>query len=162
MSFVEKKIKKILEDKGIEYKEYEHEPVYTCEVADKVRKRIESEEKDDFKKGGIKNLLFQTRAGKFIMVLGPGNQKIDEDNIKELEGTKFIRLAKPKDVQRVVGCKIGCVPPFGHKRKIKTYLNKELLEYDYLYFNPGNHSKTIKIKAKDLLKLIENPIIYEG
>lgn len=161
MSFVEKRIKKILGEKGIEYKEYEHEAVYTCEVADKVRRRIESEDNDDSKKGGIKNLLFQTRDREFIMVLGPGNQKINEDRIKELEGTKFMILAKAKDVERVIGCKIGCVPPFGHKRKIKTYLNKELLKYDYLYFNPGNHSKTIKIKAKDLTKLVENPILYE-
>jgi len=161
MSFVGKKIKKILKDREIDYKEHDHEPVYTCEVADKVRKRIERGEKDNYKKGGIKNLLFETREGNFIMVLGPGNQEIDEKKIKELEDTKAMRLARPKDVEKVVGCKIGCVPPFGHKRKIKTYLNKELLGYDYLYFNPGNHSKTIKIKAKDLPKLIEDPIIYE-
>jgi prolyl-tRNA editing enzyme YbaK/EbsC (Cys-tRNA(Pro) deacylase) len=95
------------------------------------------------------------------MVLGPGDKEIEEDKIKNLEGTSMMRLARPKDVERVVGCKIGCVPPFGHKRKIKTYLNKELLGYDYLYFNPGNHSKTIKIKAKDLPKLVEDPIMYE-
>lgn len=72
-----------------------------------------------------------------------------------------MRLAKPKDVERIVGCPVGCVPPFGHKKQIKTYLDKELLESEYLYFNPGNHSKTIRIQAKDLLKLVENPIIYE-
>ncbi len=73
-----------------------------------------------------------------------------------------MRLAKPKDVERIVGCPVGCVPPFGHKKQIKTYRDKELLESEYLYFNPGNHSKTIRIQAKDLLKLVEKPIIYES
>ena len=75
--------------------------------------------------------------------------------------TKSIQLAKPKDVERIVGCPIGCVPPFGHKKEIKTYVDKELLGFDYLYFNPGNHSKTFRIHSKDLLKLIKEPIIYE-
>ena len=42
MAFIEKKIKQILKEKGIDYKEFDHEPVYTCEVAEKVRQRIEN------------------------------------------------------------------------------------------------------------------------
>ncbi len=161
MAFVENKIQNLLKDKEIDYQEYEHEPVYTCEVADKVRKRIEESNEDGSKKSGIKNLLFETRGGKFIIALGPGDMKINIEKISKLEGTKFMRLSKAKDLERIVGCPIGCVPPFGHKNRIKTYIDKELLESEYLYFNPGNHSKTMKIKAEDLLKLIEKPIIYE-
>ena len=40
MTFIEKKIKKLLKDKGIDHQEFEHEPVYTCDVAEKVRKRM--------------------------------------------------------------------------------------------------------------------------
>ncbi len=161
MTFIEKKIKQILKEKQIDYEEFEHEPVYTCEVAERVRKRIESEE-DNSKKSGIKNLLLETTEGKFILALGPGDKKIKTSKIAKLEGTKELQLAKPKDVERLVGCPIGCVPPFGHKNKIKTYLDKELLDSEYLYFNPGDHSKTVKIRAKDLLKLLEEPILYES
>jgi len=154
MTFIEKKIKKLLEEKGVEYEEFEHEPVYTCEAADRVRKTGENSK-------GIKNLLFETFEGKFLIALGPGDKKIDIKKITKMEGTKHMRLAKPKDVERLIGCPIGCVPPFGHKNQIKTYLDKELLSFDYLYFNPANHSKTFKIRAHDLLNLIEKPIIYE-
>jgi len=161
MTFIENKIKQLLKGKGIDYKEFDHDPVYTCEAADKTRKIMEKINEDS-NNCGIKNLLFETTEGKFIVVLGPGNKKIQTSKIAELEVTKEILLAKPKDVERLVGCPIGCVPPFGHRNKIKTYLDKELLGFDYLYFNPGNHSKTIKIQAGDLLKLIEKPIIYES
>jgi len=161
MTFIEKKIQKLLKDKGIEYEEFEHEPVYTCETADKVRKGIENEDKDNSKKSGIKNLLLESTEGKFVIALCPGDKKIKTGKLAKLERTKELRLAKPKDVERVIGCPIGCVPPFGHKKQIKTYIDKELLESDYMYFNPGNHSKTIKIQAKDLLKLIEKSILYE-
>ncbi len=155
MTFIEKKIKKLLEDKGIEYEEFEHEPVYTCEVASKVVKLVQNST-------GVKNLIYETTKGKYVLALGPRNKKIKTSKIAKLEGTKELILAKPEKVEKIIGCPIGCVPPFGHKNKIKTYLDKELLEFDYLYFNPGNHSKTIKIRAQDLLKLLEEPIIYEA
>ena len=154
MTFMEKKIKKFLKEKGINYEEFDHEPVYTCEVAKKVVEMIPNST-------GIKNLLLESTEGKFVIALCPGDKKIKTSKLAKLEGTKELRLAKPKDVERLVGCPIGCVPPFGYKRQIKTYLDKELLESEYLYFNPGNHSKTIKIQSKDLLKLIEKPILYE-
>ncbi|MBL7169842.1 MAG: hypothetical protein ISS48_02390 [Candidatus Aenigmarchaeota archaeon] len=75
MTFIEKKIKKLLKDKGIDHQEFEHEPVYTCDVAEKVRKRIENTDEDDSKKSGIKNLLFETREGNFLIALGPGDKK---------------------------------------------------------------------------------------
>ena len=151
---IEKRIQDHLKDNEIEYEEFVHEPVYTCETAKKVVKFAPNST-------GVKNLLLETTERKFILVLCPGEKKIKTSKIAKLEGTKEVRLAKPEDVERLVGCPIGCVPPFGHNKEIKTYLDKELLEYDFLYFNPGNHSKTIKIQAKDLFKLIEKPIIYE-
>ncbi len=161
MTFIEKKIQKLLKDKNIDYEKFEHKPVYTCEVADKVRKGIENTDEDNSKNTGIKNLLLESTEGKFVITLCPGDKKIKTSKLAKLEGTKELRLAKSRDVERIVGCPIGCVPPFGHKKQIKTYIDKELLESEYLYFNPGNHSKTIKIQAKDLLKLIEKPILYE-
>ena len=155
MTFIEKKIQKLLKDKGIEYEEFEHEPVYTCEVASKVVKLVPNST-------GVKNLIFEMTEGKFVLALGPGDKKIRTSKIAKLEGTKELILAKPDKVEKIAGCPVGCVPPFGHKNKIKTYLDKELLESEYLYFNPGNHSKTIKIKSQDLLKLLEKPIIYES
>jgi len=110
---------------------------------------------------GIKNLLLESTERKFVIALCPGDKKIKTSKLAKLEGTKELRLAKSRDVEKIVGCPIGCVPPFGHKKQIKTYIDKQLLESEYLYFNPGNHSKTIKIQAKDLLKLIEDPILYE-
>ncbi|GAG97561.1 unnamed protein product, partial [marine sediment metagenome] len=66
----------------------------------------------------------------------------------------------PEEVEKVTGVPIGCVAPFGLKTKLKTYLNEELLENEYLYFNPGIHTKTVEIRAADLLQVLENPIRF--
>ena len=153
MSFVEQRIKNILTDSQIEFEETEHEAVYTSQKAAHVI-GLESEE------AGVKSLIFKTKKAEYILVLNPGNQKVDTKKIAQMENTKSLHFASPEDVVEITGIPIGCVPPFGHRTKLKTYLNEELLTCEYIYFNPGSHTKTIKIKSKDLLKVLENPIKF--
>ena len=153
MSFVEKKIKQILNSNKVEFEETEHEAVYTSHKAAQVI-GLEAEE------AGVKSLILKTKEGAFILVLNPGNKKVDTKKIAELEGTKSIYFASPEEVIKVTGIPIGSIPPFGHKTKLKTYLNEELLDCEYLYFNPGSHTKTIKMPSKDLLRVLENPIRF--
>ena len=153
MSFVEQRIKNILTKKQIEFEETEHEAVYTSQKAAHVI-GLESEE------AGVKSLIFKTNKAEYILVLNPGNQKVDTKKIAQMKDTKSLHFASPEDVVEITGIPIGCVPPFGHRTKLKTYLNEELLICEYIYFNPGSHTKTIKIKSKDLLKVLENPIKF--
>jgi len=153
MSFVEQKIKQILTDNQIEFEETEHEAVYTSHKAAQVI-GLEAEE------AGVKSLILKTKEGAFILVLNPGNKKVDTKKISQMENTKSIYFASPEEVIKVTGIPIGSIPPFGHKTKLKTYLNEELLDCEYLYFNPGSHTKTIKMPSKDLLRVLENPIRF--
>jgi Ala-tRNA(Pro) deacylase len=153
VSFVEQKIKQILTSNHIEFEETEHEAVYTSHKAAQVI-GLETEE------AGVKSLILKTKEGAFILVLNPGNKKVDTKKISQMEDTKSIYFASPEEVIKVTGIPIGSIPPFGHKTKLKTYLNEELLDCEYLYFNPGSHTKTIKMPSKDLLRVLENPIRF--
>ena len=153
MSLVEKRIKQILIEKNIPFEEFEHEAVYTSEQAAAVRGLGSAKE-------GIKSMIFGTETGKFILVLNPGDKKIDTKTIARLERVNRLFLATPEKVERIAGIPIGCVAPFGLKTKLKTYLNEALFENEYLYFNPGSHTKTIRIKAADLLKVLDDPIEF--
>jgi len=153
VSFVEQKIKQILSGRRIEFEETEHEAVYTSHKAAQVI-GLEAEE------AGVKSLVFKTKEGGFILVLNPGNKKIDTKKISQMEGTKSIYFASAEEVLKVTGIPIGSIPPFGHKTKLRTYLNEELLASEYLYFNPGLHTRTIKMKSEDLLRVLESPIKF--
>jgi Cys-tRNA(Pro) deacylase len=153
MSFVEKKIKHILLSNKIKFQETEHEAVYTSQQAAQVI-GLQTEE------AGVKSLIFKTKEAEFILVLNPGNKKVDDKKIAQMENTKTLFFAKPDEVEKVAGIPIGSVPPFGLKTKLKTYLNEALLECEYLYFNPGSHTKTIKLRSEDLLKVLGNPIRF--
>jgi len=153
MPYLTERIKYILADKNIEFEEFEHEAVYTSEQAARVRGLRSA-------KQGVKAMIFKAETGKFILVLSPGDKRVDTKKIAGMEQAKHLSMAKPEEVERVAGVPIGCVPPFGLKTELMTYLDEELLESEYLYFNPGSHTKTLKIKAADLPKVLENPIRF--
>jgi len=143
------RVKKVLDDRKIEYMLSVHEPVYTSEQAARVR-GVDV-------KTGVKALVLKTYEHRFIMVLVTADKRTDLEKVAELEGTRNVRLANPQEVFEVTGCEIGSVPPFGHLTELKTYMDKEILENDEVNFNCGMHTKSIKMKAQDLLKVI-NPI----
>ncbi|MFC1912382.1 aminoacyl-tRNA deacylase [Chloroflexota bacterium] len=153
MSFVEKQIKQILASHKIAFEETEHEVVYTSQQAARAIGMATAE-------SGVKSLVLKTKEGEFILVLSPGDKKVDTKKIAQMENTKSLFFARPEEVIKVAGIPIGSVPPFGHKTRLKTYLDEELLKCEYLHFNPGSHTRTITLKASDLLKVLGKTIRF--
>ena len=123
----------------------EHEPVFTNPAMAQVLGVKESQT--------VKSLVLKTREGKFIVLVLPGDKKMDWKQIAGQIETKKVEFAKLEEVLQQVGCEVGCVPPFGHLTEIPVYMDKELLKKDVVYFNPGVHNKSFKVKAWDLRKL---------
>ena len=71
---------------------------------------------------------------------------------------KKLELADAKDVKRVTGCNIGSVPPFGNFFGLKVFFDKSVVENEIVAFNAGSHTRSIKMKGKDLVKIV-NPVV---
>jgi len=139
MSFYEQIIE-FLTSNNIWYEETSHEPVFTSQQASEVRGGGVLEM-------GAKALIFgKEEVAMFVL---RGVDKVDSSKAKRLISVKDLSLAKPEKVKEVTGVEIGAVAPFGFLVGIKTFVDKSLLKGEYIYFNPGKHDKTIKIKSSD-------------
>ena len=150
MTNVTKNIIRILEENKMEYKLFEHEPVYTSEQAAQVR--------GVSVKTGVKALVLKTKEGNFVLALVRADKRADLKVVAAAHGTKNVRLARPEEVLEITGCEIGSVPPFGHETELKTYMDKDILAEAEVNFNIGSHTKSVRMKAEDLLKVM-NPIL---
>jgi prolyl-tRNA editing enzyme YbaK/EbsC (Cys-tRNA(Pro) deacylase) len=56
------------------------------------------------------------------------------------------------------GLEIGAIPPFGSTMNLPTYLDEEITQNEGIVFNVGAHTKSIKMKPTDFLKL-EKPVV---
>jgi Ala-tRNA(Pro) deacylase len=134
---LEEKIISALEEKKIGYEIVEHEPVYTNPAMAEALNVSESET--------VKSLVLN-------LVL-PGDKKVDWKKAAAGAKTKKVSFAKPEEVSEAVGCEVGCVPPFAHFTSLPIYMDPALTKKDFIYFNPGVHDKSFKIKAWDLKKI---------
>lgn len=146
MSVAENVIR-IVEEKRIAYRLFEHEPVYTSEQAAQVRGVP--------LKSGVKAMILKTAERAYVLVLLPANRKVDLQKIRQLEHSTKVSLASPADVLTIAGCEIGSVPLFGHKTPLKTYINPEIFDNETVNFNIGSHSRSIQLKANDLKKILD-------
>ncbi len=145
---LEEKIVGILKDAKIPYEIFEHEPVYTNPAMAEALNVSEGET--------VKSLVLMTKEKEMVVLVLPGDKKVDWKKAAAGIGTKKVSFAKPEEVLDKVGCEVGCVPPFGQLADLPIYMDPELSKKDYVYFNPGVHDKSFRIKAWDLKK-VANP-----
>jgi Ala-tRNA(Pro) deacylase len=145
---LEEKIIGILKDAKIPYEIFEHEPVYTNPAMAEALNVSEGET--------VKSLVLMTKEKEMVVLVLPGDKKVDWKKAAAGIGTKKVSFAKPEEVLDQVGCEVGCVPPFGQMADLPIYMDPELSKKDFVYFNPGVHDKSFKIKAWDLKK-VANP-----
>jgi Ala-tRNA(Pro) deacylase len=148
---LEEKIIAALEQEEKSYEVVEHEPVYTNPAMAEALEVSESET--------VKSLVLKTKEGQMIVLVLPGNKKVDWKQAAAAAKTKKVSFAKPEEVSQAVGCEVGCVPPFGHLTPLPIYMDPDLIKKNVVYFNPGVHDKSFKIKAWDLKKLCNPSLI---
>ena len=150
---MEKEAQKLLEffkKNKVEYHLYEHEPVYTSQQASKVRGAS--------LKTGVKSMILKTKEGKFVLANIAADRKIEMKKLEAIVGTKELKFASKEEVVKVTNCESGSVHPFGKLFGIETYLDKSVLENEFVNFNIGLLTKSVKIKKDDLINCVESKI----
>ena len=142
-------IKRILGDFKIKFNHYIHKPVFTSQEA--------ADERGLELKQGVKALVF--RNGKFILVLLPGDRKVDTKKLSKLINVKELKLASPEEVFKITNCEIGSVHPFGFLHNLETYMDEKVLENEIVDFNIGLHTDSIAMRSEDLVKVIKPKIL---
>jgi Cys-tRNA(Pro) deacylase len=148
-SLVFEKIKKLLEENNVNYQLFEHEPVFTSEQAAAIRNTP--------KRFGAKAMIFAADS-KPLLIVVPGDKRVDTKTFKKLFKIKDLRLLSGDEVKELTGLEIGAIPPFGSTMNLPTYLDEEITQNEGIVFNVGAHTKSIKMKPTDFLKL-EKPVV---
>lgn len=135
----------LLKTNDISYEEIEHKPVSTSEEAAAVRGLSMKE--------GAKSLLIKAGSTFYLLII-PGDRRLDSKKVKKLLSVKSFRFATPEEVVSVMKCEIGSCYPFGEIIHIEHYVDSSFSENEYISFNPGVHTKSIRMRWVDYSTLI--------
>ena len=139
----------VLNDLNIEYKQVEHEPVYTVSEAKNVDMSLEGV--------GCKNLFLIDKKEYYLVILEE-NKKANLKEIGKLVSKTHLSFVREKELYDILGLIPGSVSPFGiinDKENKVTLIIDEELKNKKLLFHPNTNTKTISINYGDLIKFIE-------
>ena len=145
------RINELLKESGYKYDVLEHEPVHTSEDAARVR--------DTDISMGAKALVFSADK-KPLLVVVPANKRVKLKKIKNSFCIKDLFMLSPDEVYKVTGLKVGSIPPLGKVLDIDSVYHEEIVNKDKVVFNAGSLTKSVMMKAKDLIEL-EQPSIAD-
>ncbi|RBP87820.1 prolyl-tRNA editing enzyme YbaK/EbsC (Cys-tRNA(Pro) deacylase) [Cytobacillus firmus] len=96
-------------------------------------------------------LILKTDKGYFVLIVSGDRDKLDYEKIAIILGCSKVKLASPKEVQKVTGFEVGSVPMVG--LDISCVLDKRIFEYDFIYGGTGKSTFTLKIEPQALNEL---------
>ena len=106
-----------------------------------------------------KSIVFQSEKGNPVLVIASGaKNRIDEEKLEKILGEK-IQKADADFVRQETGFVIGGVPPFGHKKKIITFIDKDLFNFSEIWAAAGDSFSVFKTTASELAKITDGQVI---
>ncbi len=142
-----KKLKEALDEAKISYEVYHHPLAYTAqEVA--TAQHLSGKE--------MAKVVMLKVDGNLLMGVIAASQKINLTVAKASLGVKEARLASEEEFsERFPECEIGAMPPFGNLFGLSVFVDPALEKDEYIYFNAGNHTETVRLKYQDFARLVK-------
>ena len=145
----EKKCYEILKELDIPYESVSY-----------TKEEKENKELIDEKIGvkGIKNLLFKTRNLKkdLFLVILPREKRFDTKAFRNKYNITKIEMVSDDELDEFLSSKTGEVSIIDlisdTDKRIKLYIDEEVLNEEYFRFHPYNGLVTVKIRTKDLVE----------
>jgi prolyl-tRNA editing enzyme YbaK/EbsC (Cys-tRNA(Pro) deacylase) len=107
----------------------------------------------------VKSLIFRTKqSDKAVLVAASGSNRVNEKGLAARLGEPIER-ATPDFVRQQTGYAIGGVPPLGHSNSTLTFVDEDLLQYDWIYAAAGTPFAIFGLAPTDLVKMTGGEVI---
>ena len=146
----EKNLLTLIEEKGLDFKLYTHEPLSTVEESIKYRGKIDG--------AHSKNLFLKNKKNQFFLFSCIENTNINIKKITKSLALGNISFANEDYLSLYLGVKPGAVTPFGLlndiENKVTFYFDSNFLKNQIVNFHPLTNTSTISMKTKDFVDFL--------
>jgi len=105
----------------------------------------------------VKSLLFL--AGRVpVLALVSGTNQVDLARLASVTGAP-VRKADANAVRDATGFAIGGVPPTGLSRAIRTFIDRDLLQYDVVWAAAGTPRHVFPIAPQELVRVTAGTVV---
>jgi Cys-tRNA(Pro) deacylase len=98
----------------------------------------------------VKSLVFAV-DGEVVMAYVSGANQLDEKKLAAAAGGNKCSRVDADAVREATGFPIGGVPPFGFEKKLRIFIDPDLLQYDEVWAAAGTWNDVFPITPNDLV-----------
>lgn len=155
------KLIELLEAHNIEYKLFNHEPLFTVSESKSYQDVIFP---NDFNSVHIKNLYLRDKKKQNFLITCEQDKKIDLKKLKEIIKCERLSFGSKERLFEFLGVFPGSVSPFcmlnGSKKNVKFICDSSLKKFKKIFLHPFVNNKTIHLELNDLEKFLRNHNVH--
>lgn len=107
----------------------------------------------------VKSLIFRGKtSGKPYLLLVSGANRVNENAIEQVVGEPIGR-PDADFVRDATGFAIGGIPPLGHPTPLKTWLDRDLLQYETVWAAAGTPSTVFSVDPAALRTAVSAEVV---
>jgi Ala-tRNA(Pro) deacylase len=140
------RVREYLDANGVDFEETEHRGVITAQEVAAV------EHESGWK---VAKPVMIKLGNSVAMAIVPAPVQLDLDKARAGLGISDIEMASEDEFAPLFpDCDVGAEPIFGNVYGVPVYMDRSLLQDDYLVFRDGTHMKTLKVATSDFVRLV--------
>lgn len=105
----------------------------------------------------VKSLVFKV-DDEVVVALVSGPNRLDEGKLAAVAGGKKAGRADADEVREATGFPIGGVPPFGHRRRLRVFVDEDLLRYDDVWAAAGTPNVNFGVAPAELVRATDGVV----
>ncbi len=141
------KLHEFLDANGVQYQVVTHRQAFTAqEVA--ATEHVSGKE--------VAKVVMLRSGSEFLMSVLPAPYLVDLDRAERVTGKPHLVLATEAEFKGLFPqCEAGAMPPFGNLYNLPVYVDAALTHDEYIIFNAGTHTQTVRMKYADFARLVQ-------
>lgn len=100
----------------------------------------------------FKSLVLVDHDGRPLVVVLPGDLRLDQNALARLTGAKKLKFAPEDVVLKVTGYPAGGTPPLGHLQGLAVYVDEKVLTCEVGYGGGGHPDWLLRIRPEELVR----------
>ncbi|UOD35061.1 Cys-tRNA(Pro) deacylase [Deferribacteraceae bacterium V6Fe1] len=110
----------------------------------------------------VKTIIMEDDNKKPFIVLMHGDKEISTKNLARILNVKSVSPCSPETANKHSGYVVGGTSPFGTRKNMPVFMEKSILDLEYIFINGGKRGFLVKIDPKDVQKILNATIVEVG
>jgi Cys-tRNA(Pro)/Cys-tRNA(Cys) deacylase len=100
-----------------------------------------------------KNLVAVTSEGEHVLLVVPGDRRVDLKKAARALGVRNIQLFPFDEAHKVSGYPPGGTPTIGLKEKLKTVIDSELAGIETFFCGGGTRDRLLELRSDEVIRV---------